>query len=112
MTDPAMSTIMWQIAAGYRLLAQHAERRDAGEAPQAITGISYGPETLATIGQAFNMAWAQIAPTAGTDPAEIEAARLELANAVLSVASEDARDARVLRDGALAALTLASRPRR
>ena len=29
MTDPAMSTIMWQIAAGYRLLAQHAERRDA-----------------------------------------------------------------------------------
>jgi hypothetical protein len=44
--------------------------------------------------------------TAGNDPLEIETARLELATALLSVANEDSRDAKALRDEALQAIAL------
>jgi hypothetical protein len=54
-----------------------------------IDGMALGPEALKAIGQAFDEAWAEIAGNFGDDPREIEAARLKLANAFLSVASPE-----------------------
>lgn len=69
-------------------------------ARQLIDGASFGPDALKAIGDAFDAAWAEIAGGFGTDPVAIEAARLKLANAVLSVASEDSRDVEVLKRAA------------
>lgn len=74
------------------------------KARQLIDGSSYGPEALKTIGQAFDEAWQTIAGNF-TDET-IEAGRLRLANALLSVASEDSRDVDALKRGALEAMTL------
>ena len=52
----------------------------------------FGPDALKAIGQAFDEAWASIAGNFGDDPKDIEKARHRLANAMLSVASEDSRD--------------------
>jgi hypothetical protein len=49
-----------------------------------------GPDALSVIGNAFDAAWAEIADTYGNDP--VVAARLRLASAMLSIASEDSRD--------------------
>jgi hypothetical protein len=70
-------------------------------ARQLIDGASFGPEALKAIGEAFDEAWADIADTFGKDPLQIEAARLKLANALLSVANEDSRDVEVLKRAAL-----------
>jgi hypothetical protein len=59
------------------------------KARQVIGGAAYGPKALKAIGQAFDEAWASIAGNFGDDPTNIEGARLKLANALLSVASED-----------------------
>jgi hypothetical protein len=53
------------------------------------------------MGQAFDEAWLQIAGNFGDDPEDIEKARLRLARAVLSIANEDSRDVRILRQAAL-----------
>jgi hypothetical protein len=66
-----------------------------------IDGASFGPDALKVITQAFDAAWDTIEGNFGTDPATIEAARLLLANAVLSVASNDSRDVEVLKNAAL-----------
>jgi hypothetical protein len=70
-------------------------------ARQLIDGASFGPDTLKAIGAAFDAAWAEIAGSFGNDPIAIEAARLRLANAILSIASENSRDVEVLRRAAL-----------
>src|SRR5262245_48873098 len=44
--------------------------------------------TVQAMGDAFNQAWARIAPTFGNIPQEVEAARLMLAEAMLSVTAE------------------------
>jgi hypothetical protein len=74
-------------------------------ARQLIDGASYGPDTLKIIGEAFDEAWLTIAGNYGGS-ASIEAARLRLANAMLSVASEDSRDVDALKRGALEAMAL------
>src|SRR6187431_2518339 len=79
------------------------------KARQLIDGASYGPETLKAIAQAFDAAWASIAGNFGNDPDDIERGRLKLANALLSVASEDSRDVEALKKGALQAMALAYR---
>ncbi len=56
-------------------------------ARQLIDDASFGPDALKAIGDAFDAAWAEISDTFRTDPVTIEAARLKLANAVLSVAA-------------------------
>jgi hypothetical protein len=76
------------------------------KAPHLIDSASYGPDALKAIGQAFDEAWREIAGNFGSDPVEIEAARLKLANAVLSVAAEDSRDAEALKNGAPQAMAL------
>jgi hypothetical protein len=78
-------------------------------ARQLIDGASFGPDALKAIGGAFDAAWAEISDTFRTDA--IEAARLKLANAVLSVASEDSRDVEALRRGALQIMARSGRRR-
>jgi hypothetical protein len=74
-----------------------------------IDGASFEPAALKAIGQAFDEAWRDIAGNFGNDPQEIEKARLRLADAVLSVASEDSRNVEALKNGAVQALALAYR---
>ena len=104
-TDPAARRILLQIATAYERLAAHSARR-AATSLQATPGVSFGPDVLAAICQAFDDAWSKLAPMTGDDPHEIEAARLELANALLAVADEDSRVPSALRDAALQALAL------
>jgi hypothetical protein len=71
-------------------------------ARQLIDSASFGPASLKVIGQAFDRAWASIA--GNFSDTQKEAARLTLANALLSVATDDSRDAEALKDEALDAM--------
>src|SRR5215510_10249491 len=71
-----------------------------------IDGAVLGPETLKAIGEAFDQAWAQIAGNFGDNPLEVENARLRLAEAMLSIATEDSTDVAALKDGALQAMAM------
>src|SRR5215467_1496139 len=77
-------------------------------ARRLIDGASFGPETVKAMGQAFDQAWAEIAGNFGTFPVAVENARLKLAEAMLSVATEDSTDVAALKAGALHAMTLRS----
>jgi hypothetical protein len=77
-------------------------------ARRLIDGASFGPETIKAMGQAFDQAWAEIAAKVGTLPVAVENARLKLAEAMLSVATEDSTDVAALKAGALHAMTLRS----
>jgi hypothetical protein len=71
-------------------------------------GIALCPSPFAqVIGEAFDDAWRVVAANFGDDPHDIERARLRLANALLSVASEDCRNVEALKMGALQAMALA-----
>jgi hypothetical protein len=70
------------------------------EARRLIDNASFGPDSLRAIGQAFDEAWASIEGNFGCDQAR-EAARLKLATALLSLASEGGRDVEVLKTAAL-----------
>ena len=74
------------------------------KARQRIDGTSYGPETLKAMTQAFDQAWSVVAGNISQDASE--AARLRLANALLSVATEDSRDVEALKREALEAMAL------
>ena len=71
------------------------------EAKRLIGQASYGPEMLSVLFQAFDEAWAALAPTCGENPLAIHAARLKLANAILSLAREGIQDIATIRDAAL-----------
>jgi hypothetical protein len=66
-----------------------------------IDGASFGPDALKAIGRAFDEAWAEIASHFAPDPLIVEGARLALANAIMSVATESSRDVQVLKNAAL-----------
>ena len=74
------------------------------KARQRMEGTSYGPEALNAMTQAFDQAWSVIARNISRDTSE--AARLRLANALLSVATDDSRDATALKRKALEAMAL------
>jgi hypothetical protein len=76
-----------------------------------IDGASYGPETLKAMTQAFDAAWREIGSSFGNDARDIQKARLQLARAVLSVASEESRNVAALKTGALEAMALSNRER-
>ena len=76
------------------------------KARHRIDSASFGPDALRTIGQAFDEAWQAIAGNYGSDPVSVEAARLKLADAVLSVANETSRDVEELKRAALRVLVL------
>jgi hypothetical protein len=61
-------------------------------ARQLFGGSAYGPENLKVIGQAFDQAWQAIAPLVDDNVLAHEAARLKLANMILSVASSEKLD--------------------
>jgi hypothetical protein len=67
-------------------------------------GPSFGPEALKAIGEAFNAAWAEIAGNFGGT--QVDNARLRLAEAVLSVATEGSTNVAELKAGALQAMAL------
>jgi hypothetical protein len=71
------------------------------EARRLIEGAAYGPDELKAICQAFDEAWARLAPRCGDDQAAIKAGRMKLANIVLSLARAGSVDAAGLRDTAL-----------
>jgi hypothetical protein len=73
----------------------------AMKARRLIDGASFGPDALKAIGEAFDEAWKTIEGNFGSNPQEVETARLKLANALLSVASHDSRDVEVLKRAAL-----------
>ena len=74
------------------------------QARALIDNASFGPDALKAIGQAFDAAWAEIEGNFGEDADGVAAARLKLANAMLSVADDDSRDVHVLKRAALQAL--------
>jgi hypothetical protein len=49
----------------------------------------YSPEEIKAIGEAFDGAWARIAPTAGARPESIQVARNKLADVLLRLAKDD-----------------------
>ena len=76
------------------------------KARRLIDGAAFGPATLKAIGEAFDQAWAQITGNFGDSPTQIENARLRLAEALLSVATEDSTDVAALTAGALQAMAM------
>jgi len=80
-------------------------------ARQRIDGASFAPDVLNAIGKAFDAAWQEIAGNFGSDPHDIETARMKLANAVLSIADEDTRNVEVLKRAALQRMALDYRRR-
>jgi hypothetical protein len=91
----------------YKLLGPAKLYSEATMSPRnLINGASYGPDALKAIGQAFDEAWKEIAGNFSSDPAEIDAVRLKLAKALLSVANDDSRDVEVLSRAALPRMAL------
>ena len=76
------------------------------KARKLIDGASFGPETVKAMGQAFDQAWAEIAGHFGDSPSQIENARLKLAGALLSVATDGSTDVAALKAGALQAMAM------
>ena len=76
------------------------------KARRLIDSATLGPDALKAVGQAFDEAWQAIEANFGSDPATREAARLRLANAMLSIATEESRDVEVLKRGALEAMAM------
>jgi hypothetical protein len=73
-------------------------------ARQLIDDAAFGPDALRAVRQAFDEVWSEIAWRFGTHLVVIEAARLKLADALLSIASEESRDVEVLKCFALQAM--------
>jgi hypothetical protein len=70
------------------------------KARQLIRNASYGPDHLRVLFTAFDEAWESIAGEIGSNPLTIEAARLKLANIILSLGKE-AKDPDWLKNAAL-----------
>jgi len=65
---------------------------------------SFGPDALKAMSRAFDQTWTEIASYFAGDPVVRDGARIALANAILSVASDDSRDVEVLKEAVLQAL--------
>jgi hypothetical protein len=69
-----------------------------------IDGASFGPDALKAISRAFDQAWSEVATYFDGDAVVRDGARVALANAILSVASDDSRDVEVLKKAGLQAM--------
>jgi hypothetical protein len=103
MGDRESKRVMLFIADGYKRLAERAGEHNA---KQVIDGTSFGPDALKAIGDAFDAAWAEIAPNFAGNLLQIDTARLQLATALLSIACEDSCDVQVLKKAALQTMAL------
>jgi hypothetical protein len=61
-------------------------------ARQTIGGAAFPPDVLKVLLDAFEDAWAELAPEVSSDPTVVEAARLSLAEIVLDIAKPGAID--------------------
>jgi hypothetical protein len=77
------------------------------EARRLIEKAPYDPSQLEALGEAFDNAWERIAPSVSTRPEDVEAASLQLADAILSFAEKGVFDPGWLADTAV--LIMASR---
>jgi hypothetical protein len=84
----------------FAAIDQVGKEEPAMEARRLIDSASFGPDTLKAIGQAFDEAWADIEGNFACDQLR-EAARLKLATAILSVASDDSCDVQALKKAGL-----------
>jgi len=98
MTDRELRRVLLSIAEAYKRLAERAELR---EPRPLIENASFGPKILQAIGEAFEVGWLEIADHYSNTQAERETARVKLATALLSVATEDTCDPQVLKTAAL-----------
>ena len=74
--------------------------------------LSYGPDALHVLNQAFDAAWADIAGFYGDDPLVVDIARNKLADALLRAADQiGCSDIDALRKAALTTMALSYRPR-
>ena len=76
------------------------------EAQQLIRSASYDPDALSIIFKAFDDAWHEVRPSVSDDEMAVEAAKLSLANILLSLAREDSRDFKLLTGDAVRAFRL------
>jgi hypothetical protein len=77
-------------------------REGAVKARRLIGSAAYGPDVLKVLFEAFDTAWARIAPACGNDPQVIASKRTQLANIILALAKDRPKpDAQELRDSAL-----------
>jgi hypothetical protein len=125
MTNPEARLSMLEIARGYEALGNYVERRaknpsrlvdsgvpelpttqEAEDGAQPMEGASFGPEALNILCRAFDKAWRSIAAHFGDDQTEVEAVRVKLANALLSVVDENSHDVDVLAHAALGTMAL------
>ena len=81
------------------------------KAHDLIGGSAYGREALKVITKAFDDAWSEIAPHFDGDQQQVQSARLKLADAILSVATEHTRDPEQLKNQALEVMALGYRQR-
>ena len=72
------------------------------KARRLIAGAAYDPATLKMLGEVFDDAWASVSQNYKSSLA-VEAARLKLANIVLSLAADGERNPDQLKDGAVRA---------
>jgi hypothetical protein len=77
------------------------ERAGVPARPHQLSSPTFGPEQIKVLGEAFDAAWEDIAPGEGARPQSIEAARLKLAETILSLAACGALDAEELKKSAL-----------
>ena len=75
-------------------------------ARRGIDGASFGREALKAIWEAFDGAWMEVGPNFSGNPNTVEAGRYKLATALLSMASEDSRNAGALKKAALLRMAL------
>jgi hypothetical protein len=108
MTDVETRRGMCQVALGYWLLAERAERNETTDAPETLPKSSYSPECLTTISRAFGEAWDAIAAQVGDDLGDAESARNRLAQVMLALVDEETSDAAALKEAALLAFALRS----
>ena len=64
-------------------------------------GALYAPDVLEALNQAFDQSWQSIEGNFGNTPHVVNAARLRLAQAILSVVTEGSRDVEALKNAAL-----------
>jgi hypothetical protein len=72
---------------------------------EVIDRSSFGPEALKVVGTAFDKAWEDV-EFKFTTPQAKEEARTHLANAILSIATDDSHDAQELRNFGIKSLLL------
>jgi len=79
------------------------------KARQLIRGMSYGPNTLKIVFKSFDEAWNSIEGNFGDNPLAMQAARVKLANIILSIPHHPRSDAEQIKKSALQLMAQDSR---